>query len=213
MPRPRRYDTDALLDAAARILAADGPAAVTMSAVARATGAPSGSMYHRFPTRAALCAQLWLRTQERFHAGLMAALAGATDPQESCVAAARFTVRWCRGAPIMASVLLAGADALNCDEWPPDATVRHEVMRRDLDEALRLLHRDVDRVRAAVVDVPYGVVRRHLRSGTAIPTVAEDIVEDCARALVPRGSQKRGDAGITPAAGSEAPRGPNPALR
>src|SRR5690349_15476626 len=92
MPRPQRYDTDGLLDAAAVILASAGPMAVTMSAVARATGAPSGSMYHRFPTRAALCAQLWLRTHERFHKELMEALRGSPDRQDCCVAAARLTV-------------------------------------------------------------------------------------------------------------------------
>ena len=70
MPRPASFTLDELLDAAAALLAADGPAAVTMSAVARAAGAPSGSMYHRFPTRAALCGELWIRTEERFHAGL-----------------------------------------------------------------------------------------------------------------------------------------------
>ena len=58
MPRPARFTLDELLDAAAALLAADGPAAVTMSAVARAAHAPSGSMYHRFPTRAALCGEL-----------------------------------------------------------------------------------------------------------------------------------------------------------
>ena len=57
MPRPAIFTLDELLDAAAALLAADGPSAVTMSAVARAAGAPSGSMYHRFPTRAALCGE------------------------------------------------------------------------------------------------------------------------------------------------------------
>ncbi|MBV9515687.1 MAG: TetR/AcrR family transcriptional regulator, partial [Mycobacteriaceae bacterium] len=125
MPRPQRYHTDVLLDAAAALLASDGPAAVTMSAVARATGAPSGSMYHRFPTRAALCGQLWLRTQERFHTGVMAALAGESDRQNRCVAAARFTVGWCRRSPIDAQVLLVGADALGRAEWPKAAARRH----------------------------------------------------------------------------------------
>jgi len=66
MPRPARYTVDELLDAAAALLTDGGPTAVTMSAVARAVGAPSGSMYHRFPTRAALCGGLWIRTEERF---------------------------------------------------------------------------------------------------------------------------------------------------
>src|SRR5258705_4453627 len=99
MPRPALFTVDELLDAAAALLAADGPSAVTMSAVARAAGAPSGSMYHRFPTRAALCGELWLRTEERFRAGVSAALATSADPQGRCVAAARFTVPLCRDQP------------------------------------------------------------------------------------------------------------------
>jgi AcrR family transcriptional regulator len=190
MPRPQRYDTDVLLDAAAKILAADGPAAVTMSAVARATGAPSGSMYHRFPTRAALCAQMWLRTHERFHEGLMAALTGATDRQDCCVAAARFTVDWSRRAPIEAQVLLAGADALGLVDWPLTALRRCEEMRNELLQALGALHppNDGERVTTAVIDVPYGLVRRHLDAGSEIPASSEDIVAECARALVPRGA-------------------------
>jgi AcrR family transcriptional regulator len=187
MPRPQRYDTDALLDAAAAILAADGPAAVTMSAVARVTGAPSGSMYHRFPTRAALCGRLWVRTQERFHVGLLAALAEAkaTDPQEQCVAGARYTVRWCRDTPVQARVLLAGADALDRGGWPDDLVSRCDVMRRELERALRTpRRRDGDRVAAALIDIPNAVVGRHLRAGKAVPASAEEIVEDCARALV-----------------------------
>ena len=189
MPRPQRYDTDVLLDAAARILAAEGPAAVTMSAVARAAGAPSGSMYHRFATRAVLCAQLWLRTQERFHRGLLAALSRSSDPQDSCVAAARFTVHWCRADPVQAQVLLVGANELSRSDWPADAAQRHDEMRRELEHALHRMYRpgDGERVLAAVVDVPYGVVRRHLRSGTRIPAEAEEIAEECARALVRHG--------------------------
>jgi AcrR family transcriptional regulator len=189
MPRPPRYHTHALLDAAAGILAGDGPAAVTMSAVARAVRAPSGSMYHRFAGRAALCAQLWLRAHEHFHNGLIEALAGPTDRQDRCVAGARFVIGWCRDQPAQAQVLLVGADALARADWPADARRRYDEMGRELDRVLRgLRHRgDGDRVRAAVIDIPYAIVRRHLRSGTAIPAAAEDIVEDCARALVSRG--------------------------
>jgi AcrR family transcriptional regulator len=193
MPRPQRYDTDVLLDAAAVILASDGPAAVTMSAVARATGAPSGSMYHRFPTRAALCARLWLRTQERFHSGLIAALTSGADRQDCCVAAARFTVEWSRGSPIDAQVLLVGADALGRVDWPLPASRRCEEMRDELANVLRALQPpgDGERVTTAVIDVPHGNLRRHLDAGDGIPTSSEDIVTDCARALVPRGPVNR----------------------
>jgi hypothetical protein len=41
-------------------------------------------------------------------------------------------------------------------------------------------------VNAALIDIPYAVVRRHLLSGAVIPASADAIVEDCARALIPR---------------------------
>ena len=185
MPRPARFSIDELLDAAAELLAADGPAAVTMSAVARAADAPSGSMYHRFPTRAALCGELWIRTEERFHAGVSAALATSEEPQTRCVAAARFTVQWCRDHPVEAQVLLTGADALGAAEWPDDLTSRRKRMHRALRRTLAGVPHDLDRVNAAVIDIPYGVVRRHLMMRQVIPASADGIVEQCARTLIP----------------------------
>jgi AcrR family transcriptional regulator len=186
MPRPARFTLDELLDAAAALLAADGPSAVTMSAVARAAGAPSGSMYHRFPTRAALCGELWIRTEERFHAGLTDAMATPADAQQRCVAAARFTVQWCRDHPVEAQVLLTGADALGAADWPDELTSRRKRLHRALRRTLAGLPADRDRVNAAVIDIPYAVVRRHLIAGHAIPESADAIVEQCARALIQR---------------------------
>ena len=187
MPRPARFTLDELLDAAAALLAADGPSAVAMSAVARAVGAPSGSMYHRFPTRAALCGELWIRTEERFHAGFTAALSTSTDAQQRCVAAARFTVQWCRENPVEAQVLLTGADALCATDWPDDLTSRRKRLHRALRRTLAGLPADPDRVNAAVIDIPYAVVRSHLTARHAIPASADAVVEDCARALIPAG--------------------------
>ncbi len=185
MPRPARFTLDELLDAAAALLADDGPAAVTMSAVARAAHAPSGSMYHRFPTRAALCGELWIRTEERFHAGVHAALATSQDPQTRCVAAARYTVQWCRDHPVEAQVLLTGADALGAAEWPDDLTSRRRRLHRSLRGTLAGMPADLDRVNAAVVDIPYALVRRHLAARQTIPASADVIVEQCARTLIP----------------------------
>ena len=184
MPRPARFTLDELLDAAAALLAADGPSAVAMSAVARTVGAPSGSMYHRFPTRAALCGELWIRTEERFHAGFTDALSTSADPQQRCVAAARFTVQWCRENPVEAQVLLTGAGALGAADWPDDLTSRRKRLHRALRRTLAGLPADPDRVNAAVIDIPYAVVRRHLAAGRPIPASADAIVERCALALI-----------------------------
>jgi AcrR family transcriptional regulator len=187
MPRPARYSVDELLDAAAALLAEEGPAAVTMSAVARAVGAPSGSMYHRFATRAALCGELWMRTEERFHSGVTAALSASEDPQTRCVAAARFTVQWCREHPNEAQVLLAGADALGAAEWPEQLIAARRRLRRKLRQVLAGVPADPDRINAAIVDIPYAVVRRHLLARQVIPGSADAIVADCARVLIAPG--------------------------
>lgn len=183
MPRPSRYTVDEILDAAAELLAIEGPGAVTMSAVARAVGAPSGSMYHRFATRAQLCGELWMRTEERFHDGFVASLATSDDPTQRCIAAARFTVQWCREHPVEAQVLLVGADAMCRAEWTADLVARRNRLSRVTRRLLTGLASDADRVRAAVVDVPYAIVRRHLVARQRIPASADDIVEDCARVL------------------------------
>jgi hypothetical protein len=44
---------------------------------------------------------------------------------------------------------------------------------------------DRDRVNAAVIDIPYAVVRRHLAARQTIPASADAIVEQCARTLIP----------------------------
>jgi AcrR family transcriptional regulator len=176
-----------LLDAAATLLADGGPAAVTMSAVARAVGAPSGSMYHRFPTRAALCGELWIRTEERFHSGITAALSAPEDPQSRCVAAARFTVQWCREHPNEAQVLLAGADALGAADWPEQLAATRRRLHRRLRQWLVALPADAERVNAAVIDIPYSIVRRHLLAKRPIPDSADAIVADCVTALIPAG--------------------------
>ena len=157
---------------------------MSMSAVARAVGAPSGSVYHRFPTRAALCGALWLRTEERFQDGFLTALNGPGDEARRCVAAALFVVGWCRDHPDQAQVLFAGADALERADWPADVARRHRASNRALTRAFGGFVVDPDRLHAALVGVPYGVIRRYLTAREPIPASADAIVTDCVRALV-----------------------------
>lgn len=188
MPRPARYSVDTLLDVAAELLAAEGPSAVTMSAVARAAGAPSGSVYHRFPTRAALCGELWVRTEERFQKALIDALSeDRDDAQQRCVAGALRIVQWCRENSTEAQVLLAGPHELGLGDWPDPIAGRRKRLQRKLRKAMAGLPDEEGRVSAAVIDVPGAIVRRHLRARQSIPASADTIVADCARALIPPG--------------------------
>jgi AcrR family transcriptional regulator len=190
MVRPVKYDTDELLDAAVRLAAESGPAALTMSAVAAAVGAPSGSMYHRFAGRPALLAEVWLKAIAAFQAGYVDAL-GTADPLTAAVVAARYVVEWSQANPAYTAILSYSAADFGSADWPDEATARLEVSNRRTMRAVRALARrlgatkraDVDRVTVAVLDLPYGLVRRHLRTGV-IPRHATALVEQCARAIL-----------------------------
>src|SRR5215831_7933247 len=73
MPRRPRFSDAQILDATATLVADGGLGAATIGAIGAVLDAPSGSIYHRFPTRDVLLGRLWLRKasffQDRFVAG------------------------------------------------------------------------------------------------------------------------------------------------
>ncbi|MEL3947812.1 MULTISPECIES: TetR/AcrR family transcriptional regulator [Streptomyces] len=193
MARPPRYDMSHFLDAAVELAADAGPSAVTMAAVAKAVGAPSGSVYHRFPGRPALLAEVWLRTVEGFQEGWFAALgSGAGDPRAAARAAAVHVVAWSRAHPRAAALLLYGAAEFAQDDWPEPSVLRAEAGHRQVGEAVAGLCAELgaeagpaaDRVALAVIDLPLTIVRRHLRRGQELPAHAEDLAGQSALLLL-----------------------------
>ena len=51
MAPPRKHETDVILDATRALVLADGPRAASVAAIAKASGAPAGTLYHRFGNR------------------------------------------------------------------------------------------------------------------------------------------------------------------
>ncbi|MFF0577987.1 TetR/AcrR family transcriptional regulator [Streptosporangium saharense] len=191
MGRPSQHDVDRLLDAGVRLAAQAGPASVTMAAVAREAGAPSGSVYHRFPSRAALLAALWLRTVDRFQEGFLAAT--REEPAEQAVmSAAGHVVAWSRANPLQARVLLYGPADFGASDWPQEARERLRLGNRRVEEAVVTLARrlgpgtppEIERLVLATVDLPYATVRRHHQAGSPIPAHAEELVARCAGLLL-----------------------------
>src|SRR6266536_2508078 len=189
MGRPPRFDPDHFLAVAGELAARGGPAGVTMSADAKAAGAPSGSVYHRFPSRPALLAALFVGTVETFQAGFLDALTAA-DPRDAARAAARHVVAWCRANPTGTAVLLYGAKDFHSEDWPAEQRERLVHANRQVLRAVRDLARDLgdtsalgmDRVRLATMGVPYSIVRRG--RGRRMPRHAEDLAADAATALL-----------------------------
>ncbi|MGW0749015.1 TetR/AcrR family transcriptional regulator [Streptomyces sp. NPDC002587] len=200
MARPPRFDSDQILDAAVRLAARSGPGGVSVSAVAQAVGAPSGSMYHRFAGRTALLAEVWLRTVELFQQGYLDAVHSDPDPRGAARAAARHVISWSRAHPQEAALLLHGPEEFGRADWSPAHRERADLGNRrvlgslgELGEALGSAGpQDRERLALAVVELPLSVVRRHLRAGEALPPYAEDLAAECADALL-AGDRPAGD--------------------
>ncbi|MEV6560564.1 TetR/AcrR family transcriptional regulator [Nocardia sp. NPDC051756] len=170
MAPPRKHDTDVILDAARALVLADGPRAASVAAIAEASGAPVGTLYHRFGNRNGVLTAAWLRALERFQGGVLTA-AGDPDPVEAGVAMVRAALAFGREFPDDARLLLNVRFRDLLDGGPDDDfRARLATMNAPLIEHLRRLatdlfgragKREIDAVSRVVVDLPYATLRRH----------------------------------------------------
>lgn len=188
MPRPPRYDAEVLLDHALELLVTEGVRAVSAAAVAKRAKVPSGSLYHRFPSRDALLAALWLRTVAAFQAQFGERLRGE-DPLRAASEAAVSVLTWTRAHPHEAQLLLRYRlqDLLD-GALPPEAKQTARELQRSAEEGLRAfaqrLGLDGERVRFALVDVPYAAARASLTQGKVPPTPLDALVAETVDALL-----------------------------
>lgn len=165
MARPAKFTPDQFLDAARDAVALHGRDA-TLGQVCALVGAPTGSVYHRFPTREHLFVGLWLRSVRRFHVGLLEA-AALPDGRAALAAAALHIPRYCREHP---------SDALALTLYRQQVLVRSAPA--DLADDVRSVN---DRIAAATGDLcrrRYGTVSEHLL------TVVTTAVRQCPYGLV-----------------------------
>ncbi len=193
MVRRRLHSDDAILDAARDLLVRGGPNAATTGAISALSGAPTGSLYHRYGSRTRLFAEVWLRTVRRFQAGLLAAAADGAGI-DRVLAAADWSVEFAVRHPEDARLLLQASKAqlLADAELPPETRQALADLNKPVADLLHQLATDVfgtaaaqkvDLVTIAVVDVPYAIVRRHLQQGTSAET-HRHLIARTVRALV-----------------------------
>lgn len=190
MGRPATYSTDELVAVAAALFASGGTRALTMSAVARAAGAPSGSVYHRFPDRPALLAALWLGMVTKFQDDYRQVV-GEEPSTEDAVRAAEWIVEWCRDNPAPAMVLQAGVRAFSPESWSTasqQALAEVEARQaRDMGAVVARISARTgvpeEETRFALFDLPLAAVRRHLIAGQAPPPRVRALVRDLSRTI------------------------------
>jgi AcrR family transcriptional regulator len=193
MAPPRKHDTDTILDAARALVLGDGPRAASVAAIARASGAPVGTLYHRFGSRDGVLAAAWLRALESFQRRALAASADP-DPLAAAVAMALSPIGFARERPEDARLLLTlrRDDLLDAD---PDDSFRARLrdINAPLEAAVATLARTlrgradaraVDAITRAVVDLPTAAIRRHVRDGGGLPRWLERDIAEAARRLL-----------------------------
>ncbi len=195
MAPPRKHETDVILDATRTLVLAHGPRAASVAAIAEASGAPVGTLYHRFGNRDGVVAAAWLRALDRFQSKALET--GADVPirtaLDTAIAMAAAAVTFARELPDDARLLLTirPGDLL---DGQPDADFHKTLaeMNAPLVDKVRELAqqlygsgdpRAVDAVSRAVADLPYAVVRRHAHD-EPMPSWLEADVAASARAML-----------------------------
>ncbi|OLB99141.1 MAG: hypothetical protein AUH30_05830 [Candidatus Rokubacteria bacterium 13_1_40CM_68_15] len=193
MPRAAKFDEEQILAAAGRLIAAHGPSGATIAAIARAVGAPTGSIYHRFDSRDVLLASVWLRAAATFQDSFFEQLAGPT-PREAGLAAALYMAQRVRENPREARLLLLHRREDFVDRgWPPAMRRRAEQLGRQVETELRAFSRrlcgseharTVRIVAYAVLEAPFAAVRRHIAVNESPPSYVDVLIQVTYEAVI-----------------------------
>jgi len=194
MGRRRLHEPHEMLDAARTLVLEQGAGAATVGAIAGASGAPIGSIYHAFGSRDALLARLWIRAVERSQGRFLEALERDSDPLGGAVAAALSIYDFARDEPGDARLLVSlRREDLIQIPLPADVAAELAELNRPIEEAIgslarrlfgRITRERVEQTALAVFDLPYGALRRHLASGARPPSALRPPLARAVRAAL-----------------------------
>lgn len=193
MARPAKHPPAQILDAAAAIVARDGPSAATIGAIGHAIGAPSGSIYHRFRTRDELLGALWLRTARRFQDAFAEELR-RPDAVEAGLHAALSIPRLAR-ADLQAAriMLLYRREDFLSGQWRPELVTEAERLGAQARDGINAFARRLfgeptraqrDAAVFALLDLPYAAVRRFITQNEPPPHHLDRDIEIAYRAII-----------------------------
>jgi AcrR family transcriptional regulator len=200
MPRPRSLDVDELLDSAERIVTEAGPSGLTLRSLADAAGVSNGSIYHAFSSKEELLARAWLRAARRLfelqrdNAAAAASADTSDDGVERVVATAMAPLDLAAANPSSARMFFAQRrDQLFSDQLPgalADDLVAVQVDFRALLKRLaagvwqRQDRAAVDTIVCCVVDIPTGLLRRQLLTGSGLEPRTGNRLDAAVRAVL-----------------------------
>jgi AcrR family transcriptional regulator len=160
-----KFSEEAILDAAEKVIVAGGIDGASIAAIARACGAPNGSIYHRFASRQHLIGALWVRIASEYRAALTEAI---TEPvNDLAEAIVSHTFAWVDENPSRAALLMRfRTEDFTPGDWPQDIIERikatNDALASDLLHLAQRLKLNPLDVMMAVIDVPAAAARRSL---------------------------------------------------
>jgi AcrR family transcriptional regulator len=205
MGRLRLYTSDQILDGARGLVLSEGIAAATISNIARASGAPPGSIYYRFDSRETLLAELWIRAVERAQQHCIDAVEAVGEPTEAVVAGGLSIFDFILSEPADAQLLVSmrRTDLIR-SPLPPPLVERLRVLNRPVEHLIGRLAGQLfgkssaqarELITLAVFDLPYGSIRRHLLAGAAPPASHRPYLELAIRAVLGAAASGSGEEG------------------
>ena len=193
MTRLAVHRVEGILDATRGLVLENGVRSATVDAIAQRSGAPVGSLYHRFGSRDRLLAEMWIRAVRRSQANFVAA-AQHKNPKQAAVDAALSLLHFVQEHPDDARLLVS----FRREDLIRVARSAHlvrelEELNRPLELVLRQLAsrlfgkangRTIERTMFAVIDIPLGAIRRHLIAGRDLPGIVPELVEAAVRGVL-----------------------------
>jgi AcrR family transcriptional regulator len=187
--RPQLHSEDAIMDAARTVVLERGARGATIGTIATASGAPTGSIYHRFESIDELLARSWMRAMQRVQEALLSA--DTDDILEAAVTGALAVYDFClrnRDDALLASSfrLTDFTDAALSD----DSRARLERLNRRVDPSLASLAGRLpgtgrlDVALLAIRDLPYGAALPHIRNNTKPSAARRRQLEAAVRAVI-----------------------------
>ena len=193
MGRKAYFTNEDFLDAAIKIIAEDGLGALTIAGLATRITAPVGSVYHRFPSRDALVAELWLNIVESFQNEFLKIL------QDDGLKATLACLQWVREHQSEARImLLYRIDDLTTGEWPQDLQKRARRLEKDLFDGIAaftkkqfgsITQENIDRTLFAIHDAPIGIMRRYLHDHKTPPESIADLIRETYETIINKANQ------------------------
>ena len=188
MGRKAYFKNEEFLDSAIQIIAEEGLGALTIAGLSTRMTAPIGSLYHRFPSRDALVAELWLNIIESFQGEWLKIL--QTDGRQATI----FCMEWVHNHPNKARVmLLYRIEDLASGDLPKDLQKRAQRLSQELHEGIASFTKKqfgsvtkeyIDRSIYAMHDAPMGILRRYLQENKIPPKSVANLILETYDAII-----------------------------